>query len=76
MPTDNFGFEHRQAEVRRKVSVICLKYMDRNRLSRQQFANLVQLSRSQLKAIINRESNTTLNVLIKISAVTGEKIII
>ena len=50
--------------------------MNRKRLSRQQFANLVQLSRSQLKAIINRESNTTLNVLIKISAVTGEKIVI
>lgn len=72
--TDNFGFEQRQAEIRRHVATICLKYMDRQQLTRQQFANLVQLSTSQLKEIINRNSNTTLNVLIKISTVTGEKI--
>jgi plasmid maintenance system antidote protein VapI len=74
MPTDNFGFEQRQAEIRSRVATICLKYMNRRNISRQQFANLVQLSTSQLKEIINRNSNTTLNVLVKISIVTGEKI--
>ncbi len=76
MPTDNYGFERRQQEIRQRVATICLKYMNRRHLSRQQFANLVQLSTSQLKEIINRNSNTTLNVLIKISTVTGESIII
>ena len=47
---------------------------EQRQLSRQQLANLLQLSTSQLKEIINRNSNTTLNVLVKISAVTGEKI--
>lgn len=74
MPTDNYGFERRQQEIRQRVATICLKYMNRRHLSRQQFANLVQLSTSQLKEIINRNSNTTLNVLVKISSVTGEKI--
>lgn len=74
MPTDNYGFERRQQEIRQRVATICLKYMNRRHLSRQQFANLVQLSTSQLKEIINRNSNTTLNVLVKISTVTGEKL--
>lgn len=74
MTTDNFGFEARQEEIRRRVSTICLKYMNSRHLSREKFAALVQLSTSQLKEIINRNSNTTLNVLVKISTVTGEKI--
>lgn len=72
--TDNYGFEQRQLEIRTRVSTVLLKYMNRRQLSRQQLANLLQLSTSQLKEIINRNSNTTLNVLVKISAVTGEKI--
>ena len=72
--TDNYGFEQRQLEIRTRVSTVLLKYMNRRHLSRQQLANLLQLSTSQLKEIINRNSNTTLNVLVKISTVTGEKI--
>lgn len=74
MPTDNYGFEARQAEIRAKVATICLKYMNAHHLTRAQFANLIRLSPQQLKEIINKNSNTTLNVLIKISTVTGHKI--
>ncbi len=76
MPTDNFGFEHRQAAIRDRVACICLKFMQRKNMTKADFANLIQLSTSQLKAITNRRSNTTLNVLIKISAITGETILI
>lgn len=74
--SDNYGFENSQAEVRNRVATICLKYMRRRAMTRKQFANLIRLSDSQLKQIINKNSNTTLNVLVKISAVTGETITI
>ena len=76
MPTDNFGFEHRQAIIRDSVSRICLRYMQRRNLSKQAFASQLQISASQLKNIVNKMSNTTLNVLIKISIITGEPILI
>ena len=50
------------------------KITDNYGFEQRQLANLLQLSTSKLKEIINRNSNTTLNVLVKISAVTGEKI--
>ena len=74
--SDNYGFERRQRDARQQVAKQCLQYMNRKGISRNQFANLIRLSTSQLKAIINRDSNTTLNVLVKISEVTGEPIVI
>lgn len=71
MPIDNHSFESRQAEIRERVAVICLKYMASHKMSREEFASLLRMSSSQLKQIINRQSNTTLNVLVKISTVTG-----
>lgn len=76
MPTDNFGFESRQADIRDRVARICLKYMQRKNITKQSFASQLQISTSQLKAITNNSANTTLNVLIKISAITGETILI
>ncbi len=76
MPTDNYGFEHRQAVIRDRVACICLKFMQKKKMTKTDFANLIQLSTSQLKEITNKRSNTTLNVLIKISTITGESILI
>jgi hypothetical protein len=76
MATDNSSFESCQARIRDHVATICLKYMNSQRLTKAQFAGLIQLSTSQLKQITNRRCNTTLNVLAKISRVTGERIII
>ncbi len=76
MPTDNYSFESRQASIRNNVATACLKYMQSNGMTRAQFASLIRLSTSQLKQIINRQGNTTLNVLVKISAVTGQPIMI
>lgn len=76
MPTDNFSFESRQATIRDRVATICLKYMNAKGLTKAEFAKLIRLSTSQLKEITNKRSNTTLNVLAKISYVTGERIII
>lgn len=73
--TDNYSFETKQAMARRRVATVCLKYMHRNKLSEVQFANLIRLSVGQLKNILNKENNTTLNVLVKISEVTGENLI-
>ena len=76
MATDNYSFEYRQASIRDNVATTCLKYMQSKNMTRAQFASLIRLSTSQLKQIINRQGNTTLNVLVKISAVTGQPITI
>ena len=76
MATDNYSFESRQASIRDNVATTCLKYMQSKNMTRAQFASFIRLSTSQLKQIINRQGNTTLNVLVKISAVTGQPITI
>lgn len=74
MRTNNEGIESHQQEARKRVSEAITGFIERQGLSVYKFSQMAGISQSQLQLIIDGKTNPTMDVLLKISAVTGRTI--
>ena len=74
MKTNNLGIEEQQRAVRQRLSETIIDYIESNEISVCRFSQLVKMSQSQIRLILDGKTNPTIDVLTKISAVIGKKI--
>lgn len=59
---------------RQKVSETIIEYIEKNGISVCRFSQLANISQSQIQLIIDGKTNPSMDMLMKISAVTGKSI--
>ncbi len=74
MRTNNYGIEEKQRVARKELSDIIVGYIERNGLSVCRFSQMAKISQSQMQLIIDGKTNPSMDILIKITTITGEKI--
>ena len=74
MRTSNEGMESHQLAARKKIGEAITSFLEERGLSVYKFSQMAGISQSQLQLIIDGKTNPTMDVLLKISAVTGKTI--
>lgn len=74
MKINDVGIESQRQTARKHVSDIIIAYIEENGLSVCRFSQMANVSQSQMQLIIDGKTNPSMDVLMKISAVTGKKI--